>query len=188
MRTILAAMALLLATHAPARADGFIDQVRFGGAWANPEFVDTRHVEADQVAVAGEVLFRPLEPGYTDGIEPGFLRSLLTPRPHLGLFGNLSDNGTDFVYAGLTWHYDLGSVVFLETSFGLALNNGSRNGSPNRAALGSNITFRESIGIGFNLTDRVDAIVVLEHLSHAELFDERNRGLTHLGVKVGYSF
>lgn len=118
-----------------------------------------------------------------------FLHALATPRIHLGGMVNFDDDGTDYVYSGLTWQFGLTDVVFLEAGFGLGLNNGSERTTATRAGLGSKVTFRESIALGFNLTDAATLVFQLEHLSHAELFDDNfNRGLSNASVRLGFKF
>ncbi|MGI9354354.1 MAG: acyloxyacyl hydrolase, partial [Rhizobiaceae bacterium] len=114
-------------------------------------------------------------------------------RIHVGGMLNFDSDGTDYVYTGLTWQYGLTEVVFLELGLGLGLNNGEDDASPipnpTRAGLGSRVTFRESFAVGFNLTPQSTLVFQVEHLSHAELFDDRsNRGLSNASVRYGYKF
>lgn len=174
--------------------DGIIDEVRFGGAWAQPYVLDADHPERSQTALNAEVLFAAFNFDRRVGADGDFLNAVLTPRLHLGATANLSNRGTSYTYAGLTWQFGLTERLFIETSFGLSVNNGKRdgqldaNGELIRARLGSNVTFRESVALGFHLTENVTMLLQLDHNSHARLMDDKNRGLTGAHVKFGYKF
>ncbi|WP_198008760.1 acyloxyacyl hydrolase [Ahrensia sp. R2A130] len=187
--------ALLISTAAfaaPASANDFgLDEARFGGTWAQPDWLDANHAEDDQFGINAELLFRPINIdlfGVADGETEGFLYSIMNPRAHLGGMVNFDDDGTSYGYAGLTWQFGLTEALFLEGGFGLALNNGEERPSATRAGLGSAITFRESIALGVNVTENITALIQLEHLSHAEVFDDQNRGLSNISARIGYKF
>lgn len=114
--------------------------------------------------------------------------ALAIPRLHLGATVNTS-GATSIVYGGFTWSLDLGTKVFIEASLGGALNNGSTGVyvPVDRNALGCNWSFRESASIGFRLTEQLSVMGTVEHLSNAGICD-RNRGLTNVGIRLGYSF
>ncbi len=200
-RSLFSAIAAIMAVCAvfagPVHAQdgGFIDEFRFGFVSINPEFIDADHPENDQAGLNAEVLFTEFDLDYRAMPTDGFVRDLLTPSLHVGTTVNLDSDGTSTLYGGLTWQTDLGERMFLETSFGLSANNGKRDGELDvtntrlaRARLGSNITFRESIAIGFRATERVNVILSLAHNSHAGLFDDKNRGLTNISLKTGFAF
>lgn len=177
-----------LATAASAQTI-MIDEARFGGTWAQPEWLDHGHREDDQFGVNAEILLSPFNWDMRAAPEDDFLHALATPRLHIGGMLNFDDDGTDYVYSGLTWQFGITEMIFIEGGFGLALNNGSEVTTATRAGLGSDITFRESIALGFNLTEAATLVFQLEHLSHAELFDDRfNRGLSNASVRVGMKF
>ena len=187
--SIATALLWLVSAHAYA---GQIDEFRFGGTWAQPDALDNNHPENDQAGVGAEVLFMPVNIdlfGLADDRTSGYLYNLMNPRPHLGAMINFDDDGTSYAYAGFTWHHALGDILFFETAFGVSVNNGKDNSiTPNRADLGSNVLFHESIGLGANLTEDMTIVLAVEHLSHAGLFGGDNRGLTNASLRVGKKF
>jgi len=119
----------------------------------------------------------------------GMLNWLGSPRPHLGAsvnFGGLES----MVYAGLTWQYFLfDSPVFVEGTLGAALTNGAASGAVYPARnLGCPLQFRESASLGYQMSPQASVMLTLEHASHAYLCGDDNRGLTNLGVRVGWTF
>jgi len=167
---------------------GLIDEARFGGAWQNPTFLENNHPEGDGFAVSGEVFFAPFSE--TDAREMAFVDALLAPRVVVGVNVATQEDDTSSVYSAFAWQFGLTDTVFLETSFGLAANNGDTDGNrtDTRAKYGSNVLFRETLALGVKLTDQWNAIVEVEHQSHASLFGNTNRGLTNVNVKLGYRF
>ena len=178
---------IVLAGASSARAEGFrIDSARFAIGWANPEALEwTGHPEADGTLVGGEALFTmpPLPPTGS-----GFLDRLLSPLLHVGGMVNLENDHTSYVYAGYTWRYDITERLFWETSLGLSANNGDDCCPAVRARLGSHVLFREAVAIGFRFTPSASVVFQAEHMSHARLFDDLNRGLSHLSVKFALDF
>jgi lipid A 3-O-deacylase len=109
-------------------------------------------------------------------------------RPHLGTtvnFGGLES----MVYGGVSWTVPLGDTpVFLEASFGGALHNGASEGATEPARnLGCPLLFRESLSLGVMVTENASIMATAEHASNANLCDD-NRGLTNLGIRVGWKF
>lgn len=194
--TLLALTALSAATTftalAPANAqEAIIDELRFGGTWAQPDWLDNNHTEGDQAGINVEVLFKPVNIDFLnlfDDPGQGFVSELINPRFHLGAMGNLDEDGTSYAYAGLTWHFAVTNSFFVEAGFGGALNNGSDVPTATRAGIGSNLLFRESIGLGFNVTENMTIIAQYEHLSHRDLAGSANRGLNNISMKVGFKF
>ena len=126
-----------------------------------------------------ELLFKPF-----DGL--GWLGS---PRPTVGAtvnFGGLESQ----VYAGLTWHAQVfNTPFFVEGMFGAAATNGQFHNAVYPArSLGCPILFHEAASVGYDLTENADIMLTLEHASHAGLCGSDNRGLTDLGVRVGFKF
>lgn len=191
IRSIICAVLLYPCSALSAHADSALDEMRFGGTWAQPEWLEHNHAEADQFGIVMELLFNPLDLSFSGNTsaEPGSFRAaLLSPRPHVGGLANFDGDGTSFGYAGLTWHYNLSQTFFVETGFGMALTNGSEDGSAQRASLGSKVLFHESLAFGVQVTDTVSALFQLEHLSHAGVFADSNRGLTNASVRLGHKF
>lgn len=113
--------------------------------------------------------------------------NLLVPRLHIG--GSLNFSGrTSFAYAGLTWTFDITPSVFIEGSFGGAVHNGETDPiTPHHSALGCTTLFREAGSLGVRVTANWSVMATVEHLSNAGLCS-RNRGLTNVGLRVGYTF
>lgn len=182
-------IAVTLSATAPAAAqDLAFDEFRFGGTWAQPDFVDSNHAEKDQAGVNIEFLTTPVNLDVGGIATNAFLRRMLSPRLHIGGVANFNKNGTSYGYAGLTWRHPLTEGVFVETSFGGSVNNGNINGNAQRASLGSNVTFRESFALGVNLTESSVMLLQIDHNSHAGLAGRKNRGLTALHLKFGMKF
>jgi hypothetical protein len=112
------------------------------------------------------------------------------PRLHLGGVFN-TDDDTSHVYGGFTWNFDLGERFFLEATFGGAVHNGdtgSEQDAPDgENALGCSPLFRESLSLGYRLSENWSVMGTVEHLSNADLCDA-NRGLTNAGGRIGYKF
>jgi hypothetical protein len=109
---------------------------------------------------------------------------LLRPRFHVGTSINL-DGDTNQLYAGLTWDIPLAEKLSLEVSFGGALHDGPTDGS-GAFSFGCPLNFRESISIGYQVTDRWRVYGTLTHMSNAGLCDF-NSGLTSAGLRFGYT-
>jgi hypothetical protein len=109
---------------------------------------------------------------------------LLRPRFHVGSSINL-DGDTSQLYAGLTWDIPLAPKLSLEVSFGGALHNGPTDGS-GAFSYGCALNFRESISLGYQVSDRWRVYGTVTHISNADLCDF-NSGLTSAGVRFGYT-
>ena len=113
---------------------------------------------------------------------------VLVPRLHLG--GTINTAGkTSHGYTGLTWDYDLTKSLFVEASLGGDLNNGKTGNQlvAGRNAMGCSAAFRESASLGYRINTSLSLMGTIEHVSNAG-FCERNRGLTNMGLRLGYSF
>ncbi len=80
-----------------------------------------------------------------------------------------------------------------KSSFGAALHDGEL--SPTRInpttfqrGLGSAVLFRESFGIGAEVTDNLNVILQISHMSHAGLAGGNNSGQTDVALKLGFEF
>jgi opacity protein-like surface antigen len=155
---------------------GIFDEVRLGvfGFWQ-----DNASSE-EGVYAAGQVLFDP----FLDPFNNWLLDALLRPRPHIG--GSASPDGTDQLFAGLTWAFPFGRTFFAEASFGATVHNGAITGA--EVSLGCHTLFRESVGVGVNIGERWRVIASVDHSSHSDLCSEENDGLTHIGGSIGYRF
>jgi lipid A 3-O-deacylase len=155
----------------------FISEVRLGVFAHDPD-----SPEGSTADLNAEILFaRPV------AVADPFW-NLFVPRPHIGTSLNTAGK-TSFAYAGLTWTVDVWRGLFVEASFGGAVNNGATGQfvPDDRNALGCNASFRESGSLGYRLTESWSMMATIEHYSNAGLCDQ-NRGVTNIGVRLGYRF
>lgn len=155
---------------------GILDEVRLGvlGFW------QSNAKSEEGVYVTGQVLFDPFVPPLDNRI----LNVLLRPRPHLG--GTASFDGTDQLFAGVTWQIPIWRSLFAEASFGGTIHDGPLKNA--EVALGCRVLFRESVALGVKLGPHWRLLAGIDHSSHAELCGEDNDGLTHIGASLGYRF
>lgn len=155
---------------------GLFSEVRLGLAAHDPW-----SPERGAADIQGLMIFaRPVK--LDGGLAP------LLPRFQIG--GALNTTGkTSHAHAGLNWTFDVTQKVFVEASLGGALHDGktTRPAPADRNAMGCPAHFRESLGIGYRLDGNWSVVASLEHLSNAGLC-KTNRGLTNLGVGLGYRF
>jgi len=193
MRTILittfAALVLGTGTHAadlsptpvvatpvlPASGFSFISELRLGASAQDPS-----GPESGSANITGEILSARL----FQSADP--VANLFIPRVHLGGSANFAGD-TSFGYAGFTWTYDITPNIFVEGSLGGAIHNGETEKVLDRDALGCTALFRESASLGFRLAAGWSLMATVEHLSNAGLCSN-NRGLTNVGLRVGYTF
>ena len=92
-------------------------------------------------------------------------------------------------HLGLTWQLPIfDSGFFIEGTLGAAIHNGALSGAVAPARnLGCNVLFYEAAGIGTRVADNLNVILSWEHASNGNLCAP-NRGLTNIGVKLGYTF
>jgi len=137
--------------------------------------------ERGSADVNGEILFAPF--GWDRVSAWGWLK----PRVHVGATGNFSSR-TSGLYTGFTWTIDVTPSWFVEAALGGAVHSGE-TGAPvaGRNAMGCRLAFHESASIGYRLGGGWTLMGTIEHYSNAGLCDE-NRGLTNMGVRVGYVF
>lgn len=111
-----------------------------------------------------------------------------SPKPNIGATFNFAGRES-MVHLGLTWQVPIfESPFFVEGTFGAAIHNGALNGAAAPARnLGCVLHFYEAAGIGMNVSDNMNVMLAWEHASSANICAP-NRGLTNIGVKVGYTF
>jgi lipid A 3-O-deacylase len=184
----LAALAVVASlAFAPTRAAAqtkLIDEVKIGVLSHDVGFLG-HHVESG-ADINLEVLFP----------SPDILGYIGSPRPHIGADINTSGNTSDG-YLGLTWGWTLfpslfGGGLYFNGSLGGAVQDGLTGGKntvppPGRKLLGSEVLFRESLELGYQLTPIVSVSALLDHISNANLAP-RNAGITSAGVRLGYKF
>lgn len=164
--------------YAPPQAppSWFINEVRLGALGQN--------AERESVDVNVEVLTRRL----AEVSDPFW--QLFVPRLHVGATFN-TIGYTNLAYAGFTWSYDILPKVFFEASLGGAYNDGKTGDHvlpPNRVALGCHGAFRESATLGYRFDEHWSIMAIIDHASHADLCGRKNYGVTHAGLRLGYSF
>ena len=165
-----------LASYHETGGAGIFDEVRLGvlGFWQDNSSSE------EGVYVTAQVLFDPFLQPFDNII----LDVLLRPRPHIG--GTASFDGTDQLFAGLTWTVPIWRGFFAEASLGGTIHNGPLDNA--QVALGCRVLFRESLGLGVEIGEHWRVIAGIDHSSHADLCDGDNDGLTHVGVSAGYRF
>jgi hypothetical protein len=159
----------------PAPAPSSLWELRLGVSAQDPS-----GPESGSANITGEVL----SPRLFQSADP--VANLFIPRLHAGGSANLAGD-TSFAYAGFTWSFDITQSIFVEATFGGAIHNGETERVLDRDALGCSALFRESGSLGFRLTSNWSLMATVEHLSNAGLCSN-NRGLTNVGVRVGYTF
>ena len=115
------------------------------------------------------------------------LDQMLSPRLNAGVSIN-SANKTSFAYVGPAWRIDAIGPIFVDGEFGMAANDYHSEPDGQWLDMGSRVTFHEEIGLGVRLTDHIDAMASLEHISHAGLFGHPNPVLSDFGFRLGYRF
>jgi lipid A 3-O-deacylase len=164
---------------APASVFSFFDEIRDGVFYG-----DLRTRANHSISDSLETLTSPL-PLYS-GSNP-FLSAFLNPRINVGAMVSLQ-GATSYAYSGLTWRVPVYDRLFVEGEFGGALNDSSRTLGTSRTDLGCPVTFRESGGLGVQITPKIDLVASAEHISHANLCGRLNPGLTNFGLRLGYRF
>lgn len=159
----------------------FISETRIG-VMAGASWTD----RAGSPSLQGEVLLgKPFHPS-------DLFLSYFVPRPHFGATLAL-DGGPSFAFAGLTWNVDVGERVFLEASFGGAVQEGGARSvaRPQTGALGCSPVFRETASIGYRLTERLTVTATVERYGDRGLCDQTAgapRAVTNVGARIGYAF
>ncbi len=190
---LLAAAAFMFSSTGLSNSEEFrVDEIRFGGSWVNPDIFGDHLFEPDQTGITAEVLFSAFDFDYRDNSSSGLIRNLLTPKLHVGGLLNLSDNGVNSFYSGLTWKFRISDRFFLEPTFGGVIHDGRLHrpatGPRTRSEFGSRILFRESVAIGLNINEKLNLILQAVHISHAGLAGDDNAGQTDFNIKLGYIF
>ena len=132
------------------------------------------------------------EEGYDGHIElrfasPKFLELIWSPEPHIG--ANINSKGdTSQVFAGLSYEYLLWKGLFVGLSVGGAYHDGETDSHRiDKKDLGCHLLFRESLTIGWQLTEHHKIAGIFDHISNAKICDH-NEGLENVGVRYSYRF
>jgi lipid A 3-O-deacylase len=180
MRNALAGAAASLLLASPAMAASLVDEMRAGVFYHDAGIFGGQKEDGPDLNL--ELRF----------VSPEFLSAIWSPRPHLGVHGNLAGD-TSQLYFGLTWSFMLWPTggadgLFLDASLGGSAHNGKLDTTdPDRKSLGSRVLFRESLELGYRFGEVHSISVMLDHISNANLAD-RNEGLDNLGVRYGLKF
>jgi len=180
-----AAASLVLAPNRAAAQTKLVDEVKIGVLAHDIGFL-THHVEGG-ADLNLELLFA----------SPDMLSIIGSPRPHIGADINTAGNTSDG-HIGLTWGWTLlpslfgGGAVFANGSLGGAVHDGFTGtktsvAPPGRKLLGSQVLFRESAELGYQITPIVSISALLDHISNANLAP-RNAGITSAGARLGFKF
>lgn len=156
-----------------------ITEIRGGVLAAN---LDGGNSEDAKTLINAEIIFGQLN--RARHYENPILEEFLHPRVHVGTSLSVQQGGTNQVYAGLTWDYRLTDRLFFESTFGGTVHDGPTSGNDTNS-YGCSVLFRESAGIGFDITEHLTVLATVDHMSNAGLCDQ-NQGLTNAGVKLGY--
>ena len=157
----------------------FLQEVRVG-AYAH----NWIHNENAPVDLSVEALSSPLTfPGFTNPWVSWFF----VPRMNLGAMIN-AEGKTSYAFGGFTWRIPVYGPLYFEGELGGAVNNAVRTPTPDRVDMGCVATFRESGGFGVQLSQNVDVIINIEHISHATFCSKTNPGITDVGFRIGYKF
>ena len=132
------------------------------------------------------------EEGYDGHIElrfasPKFLELIWSPEPHIG--ANINSKGdTSQVFAGLSYEYLLWKGLFVGLSVGGAYHDGETDSHrTDKKDLGCHLLFRESLTLGWQLTEHHKIAAIFDHISNAKICDH-NEGLENIGVRYSYRF
>jgi hypothetical protein len=168
-----------LETPAPAPYINPLQEVRFGVFAHN-----WIHDEGAPVDVSVEVLSSTLPLWNTTN---PWISWFFNPRLSAG--GMINTEGkTSYGFLGFAWRIPIYQKFFFEGEFGGAVNDSPMHPEEGRVDMGCRFTFRESAGLGYQFTDKIDIITSIEHVSHATFCTHINPGLTQLGVRIGYKF
>ena len=166
---------LLLAAPARAETPAWLSEVKLAALVHDFQFFKSRNEEG--AALGAELLFA----------SPGWLAWAFAPRPHLGFLLH-TEGITHQLYGGLTWEYAFAAGPFLAGSFGGLVHTGDRVGTDrDRTHLGARFLFRSAAEAGWRVGAHSLSLLI-SHISHADLADERNPGMNHFGLRYGYRF
>lgn len=114
----------------------------------------------------------------------GLGKYIFSPRPHMGMSIS-THSGTTQLYIGLTWRINYNSF-FLEPTFGGEIHNGHiKYSKSQKKALGTRFLFRESISIGYQISEKHSLSIMLDHASNCGNA-KPNGGMNTLGIRCGY--
>lgn len=167
-------------TPLPLPTFSFLQEVRVG-AYAH----NWIHNENAPVDLSVEALSSPLT--FPGNFTNPWVSWFFVPRMNLGAMINI-EGKTSYGFGGFTWRIPVYGPLYFEGELGGAINNAVRTQTPDRVDMGCVATFRESGGFGVQLTQNVDLLLNIEHISHATFCSKTNPGITDVGFRIGYKF
>lgn len=186
-----AGVVLVMSAPAAFAGGGWVDEVKLGLLDHDVNFLGDR-VESG-VDVNGEVRFHAID-WFASKDNAQWLNDILAPRPAIG--GSVNTNGgTDFLYAGLVWTWDVAHDMFrpkdglyIDFGFGGAIHDGAlTTAPPGELALGSRALFHLQGEVGYRFDPTWSLSVYYDHYSNADLASP-NPGINNVGMRVGYRF
>ena len=113
--------------------------------------------------------------------------------PSLYAFVSLNtEDGTDFIAGGLSWHINLAKKLYVRPGIGIALQGRTaerfRLSDGERLDLGSAVLFEPELILGFELSKNIAAEATWVHISHARLFGGQNPGIDMMGARLVFKF
>ena len=128
------------------------------------------------------------ESGYDVNVELQFKEKLLLGHYTTGADIN-TNNDTSFLYGGLSWEGRFFDNLLIGAFLGAAIHNGELDdGSSDKRQLGSRVTFRESLDIGFYLKKNISVSLMWDHYSNLGIRGASNQGNDNIGIRIGYYF
>lgn len=110
--------------------------------------------------------------------------------PRIGLGGSLNFVGKEsYVRLSAVWHVPVFETgIFVEPMLGGTLHNGYHSNAPNgHRNLGCPFLFQYGVNVGYDFSDRLSAMVTVEHSSHLWLCGvQTNDGVNRAGLRLGW--
>lgn len=119
---------------------------------------------------------------------PGFLYSLGSPRPVIGVDIATASNAIHFAYLGLNWDAHFTDRLYATASLGGAVTSANDlNHSTRYKNLGCKVLFHLGAGVGYDLSEHASIELYADHFSNADLC-KPNNGAESAGIRFGYRF
>lgn len=155
---------------------GFIEQLTIGGGAQDIGPFSNR--EEEGFSINFEARFTP----------PEFFKYIWLPQIIAGTSLSTAGDTSIVGYLGLQYEWDLWKGLFAGFSTGGSYNNGfDTTDDPDRKELGCSLLFRQSINLGYRITEKVSFEGYYSHNSNASICEE-NESLEIVGVRTGYRF
>lgn len=158
-------------------------------------FISSLGADENIYAIKGGLMSHstgPVSSGREEGIdingEVVFKNRFLKGHPSIGM--EINTNGdTSFLYGGLIWEGRFFDNLLFGGFLGFAANNGELdNDKPDRRQMGTHITFREAVEIGYHIDKNWVISIMYDHYSNLGLRGKRNQGNDNTGVRLSFYF